>query len=187
VAGAGSEGDTSPPLVHALDVAEGTLQWSRTIATGTDPQWPTPTIVGDLLLVAATPNPQVQVGNQVHALRLADGSEVWSADLGGNQGFSSRATAVSDDLLHVTVAGVGVVTLDIARGAVAHTIEDSSFSTPVQAPCTSPDTPSPPSCDPSIPAPVNRSTTSHPGSETTGSRSRSARNGPSSYRPPPPP
>ena len=128
VAGAGGEGDTSPPRVHALSLDQGTLQWSSTLAPGTDPQWSPPTIVEDRLLVAATPaNPQVEVGNHVHALRLADGSEAWSVDLGGNQGFTSRATAVSHGLLHVSVRGVGVVTLDIARGAISHTIDDASL------------------------------------------------------------
>ena len=126
VAGAGAEGDTSPPLVFALDLDDGTLRWSSTLTAGTDPQWSPPTIVDDLLLVAATPaNPEVDAGNRVHALQLADGTDAWTIDLGGRQGFTSRATAATDGVLHIRVAGVGVVTLDIQQGDISHTIEDA--------------------------------------------------------------
>jgi len=126
VAGAGAEGDTSPPQVSALDLDDGTLRWATTLTTATDPQWSPPTIVDDLLLVAATPaNPEVDAGNRVHALQLADGTEAWTTDLGGRQGFTSSATAVTDGVLHIRVAGVGVVTLDIEQGDISHTIEDA--------------------------------------------------------------
>jgi len=125
VTGAGNEGDTSPPRAQALDLADGQVRWTSTLAADTDPQWTPPAIVDDLLLVAATPdNPQVETGNRVHALRIVDGVVAWERDLGGRQGFSDRATAVTDGRFHVSAQGVGVVTLEVANGTVVHTIED---------------------------------------------------------------
>lgn len=128
VAGAGGEGDTSPPRIDALNLDDGELRWSTTLTDGTDPQWSPPEIVDGFLLVAATlAHPQVEPGNQVHALALTDGTQAWSVDLGGSQGFNTRATAVTDELLHVGVPGLGVASLDVATGAISHTIENANL------------------------------------------------------------
>lgn len=112
------EGDVRPPIVYALDLADGSLLWETALAEGTDLQWSSPPVTGDLLFVSSTlSHPKSASGNMIHALNVSSGEVRWIADLGGDQGFHFYPALISGDLL---------VSMSPDGSAVARPIDDGS-------------------------------------------------------------
>lgn len=112
-----SEGDTRPPVVYGLDLAEGAVRWQTTLTEGTDLQWHSPALGDGVVVVSSTlSHPQSAPGNMIHAVDLGTGAIRWTVDLGGEQGFHHAPTLIDSGT--VLVRGPdGIVALDLSDGS----------------------------------------------------------------------
>jgi len=112
------EGDIRPPIVYALNLADGSLLWERALAEGTDLQWHSPPVADGLAFVSSTlSHPRSASGNMIHAVDISTGEVRWIAELGGDQGFHFYPALISGELL-VSWSPVG--------SAIAHRVADGS-------------------------------------------------------------
>lgn len=94
------EGDIRPPIVYALNLADGSLLWETALAEGTDLQWHSPPIADGLALISSTlSHPRSASGNMIHAVDVSTGEVRWVAELGGDQGFHFYPALISGELL----------------------------------------------------------------------------------------
>jgi outer membrane protein assembly factor BamB len=124
------EADTSPPVIAAIDAANGELRWRTTLTPGTDLNFGTPAVVDGAAVFLSTPShPGSAPGGMAHAVDLSDGAVRWALDLGGGQGFHAVGAAVSRGGVHVPGPGV-VFTVDPASGAVRWRREAGPLAAP---------------------------------------------------------
>jgi outer membrane protein assembly factor BamB len=116
-----SEGNVDPPHIMSVNFDDGSLNWQTPLAEGTDLQPIAPTYANGTLIVTSTlSHPGSADGNMVHALDSADGSILWSVDLGGDQQFKFFPSLVVDN--NVIVSGPdGAVALSLTNGEQAWT------------------------------------------------------------------
>jgi outer membrane protein assembly factor BamB len=115
------EGETPPPLVYAFE--QGALQWKASLKAGTALQWSSPVAAAGVLIVSTTPSyPSSAPGNIIQGLDITDGEILWSANLGGEQGFHFYPLIASGDKLF-TRGGNGVVALTLQTGEEAWSYE----------------------------------------------------------------
>jgi len=94
------ESDVRPPIVYALDLADGSPLWETPLADGMDLQWSSPPVADGLVFVSSTlSHPNSASGNTIHALDVSSGEVRWVADLGGDQGFHFYPALISGDHL----------------------------------------------------------------------------------------
>lgn len=114
------EGDVRPPIVYALDVANGSTLWSATLAEGTDLQWHSPPLADGLVFVSSTlSHPGSASGNMIHAVDVSTGELRWVAELGGDQLFHFYPALVIGELL---------VSWSPEGAAIAHRVSDGSMA-----------------------------------------------------------
>lgn len=116
-----SEGNVDPPHIMSVTFDDGTPNWQTPLAEGTDLQPIAPAYTNPTLIVTSTlSHPGSADGNMVHALDSADGSILWSVDLGGDQQFKFFPSLVVDN--DVIVSGPdGAAALSLATGEQAWT------------------------------------------------------------------
>lgn len=117
VASATREGDVQPPLVRAVDPANGDTRWEAFLDDGTDAIWHPPALEDDLLVVVSTlSHPGSAPGNVAHGLDPRTGSVRWRAELGGEQAFHFDPTLIHNDVVLVPTPE-GIVGVDAVDGA----------------------------------------------------------------------
>lgn len=116
-----SEGNVDPPQIMSVNFDDGTPNWQTPLAEGTDLQPIAPAYTNGTLIVTSTlSHPGSADGNMVHALDSADGSILWSVELGGDQQFKFFPSLVVDN--DVIVSGPDeAVALSLATGEQAWT------------------------------------------------------------------
>lgn len=114
-----SEGNTDPPHAMSVNFDDGSLNWETVLTEGTDLQPISPAFDDDTLIFTSTlSHPGSAEGNMVHALDPADGSILWTANLGGDQQFKFFPSLVVGN--NVVVSGPdGAVALALATGEQA--------------------------------------------------------------------
>jgi outer membrane protein assembly factor BamB len=114
------EGDIRPPIVYALDLADGSLFWETSLAEGTDLQWSAPPVAEEMVFFSSTlSHPESASGNMIHALDVITGDLRWFADLGGDQGFHFYPTLISGGLVVSMSEGGSAVALRVDDGSAA--------------------------------------------------------------------
>lgn len=111
-----SEGNTDPPHVMSVNFDDGSLNWETFLTEGTDLQPISPAFADDALIFTSTlSHPGSAEGNMVHSLDPADGSILWTANLGGDQQFKFFPSLIVGN--NVVVSGPdGAVALALATG-----------------------------------------------------------------------
>lgn len=120
-----SEGNTDPPHIMSVNFDDGSLNWQTSLAEGTDLQPIAPALANDMVIFTSTlSHPGSADGNMVHALDPADGSIIWTANLGGKQQFKFFPSLVVGS--NVVVSGPeGAVALSLATGEQAWSAPDA--------------------------------------------------------------
>lgn len=110
--------DISPPRIYAIDVKTGQVTWQVTLQEGTELQWASPVVVGELVLVLDTPShPGSSPSSWLHALDRGSGELVWRFDMGTDQpGFHYQAPVVADGRIFAISSAGQLFAVDLASG-----------------------------------------------------------------------
>lgn len=120
------EGDIRPPIVYALNLADGSLLWETPLAEGTDLQWHPPPVANRVAFVSSTlSHPDSASGNMIHAVDVSTGEVRWIAELGGDQGFHFYPALISGELLVSWSPDGSTIAHRVADGSEVWTQSDS--------------------------------------------------------------
>lgn len=109
------EGDIRPPIAYAVDLTDGSVIWSTSLAEGTDLQPVAPALSDSSVLFSSTlSHPGSADGNMIHSVSRENGSVLWELNVGGEQNFKFFPTLIRGDVAIVPGPdeALGVSTID---------------------------------------------------------------------------